>query len=166
LIETKLCLKCDKPLIRRHSESTTNFRNRRYCNISCSKSGKNNAMYGVRIIGERHWAWNKTRPDVSENNRKYRGEKARYWVGDNIRSMSALHDWLRRNWPGGLPTKCQTGGCDKPMFDLANIRPDVNHDTYNRDFSNWICLCRYHHMETDGRLARVKRRHRNKQEEE
>ena len=73
------------------------------------------------------------------------GEKNPNWLGDKIRSYTALHAWVRRHLT--RPTLCQE--CKKvPPYDLANK------GKYIRDFSQWEFLCRRCHMRKDGRLNR------------
>lgn len=78
-----------------------------------------------------------------------RGASNPNWKGDQIRSNSALHTWIRRNYP--KPDLCQM--CkQKPPYDLANKSNTYNAETYNRDIKNWEWLCRQCHMLKDGRM--------------
>ena len=87
------------------------------------KFGKDNPSFGKHI-------------NLGENNGN--------WKGDNIGKGSALHVWVRRNFP--VPEVCDN--CrQKQRLDLANIT-----GVYSRDFSNWKYLCRKCHMLSDGRL--------------
>jgi hypothetical protein len=77
-------------------------------------------------------------------NRDMSNENHPNWKGDNPITKVGLHKWVRRHLP--KPDLCQV--CNEiPAFDLANIT-----EIYNRDFSNWIYMCRRCHMESDGRL--------------
>ena len=63
------------------------------------------------------------------------------WKGDNVNIRASLHEWIRYNLP--QPEFCQI--CQqKPPYDLANIT-----GIYNRDFINWLYLCRGCHMRFD-----------------
>lgn len=80
------------------------------------------------------------------------GEDNPNWKGDSV-GLNGLHIWIKRNF--NKPSSCQR--ClVKPPYDLANK------GIYNRDIKNWEWLCRKCHMETDGRLAILKRIHRGK----
>jgi hypothetical protein len=71
------------------------------------------------------------------------GDKNASWKGDNV-GYGTLHQWVRKH--NIRPSLCQI--CDKKTrLDLANIT-----GIYNRDFKNWMYLCRRCHMSQDGRL--------------
>jgi len=91
--------------------------------------------------------WNKGKRGPS-------GEKIGTWKGDNVGDRG-LHRWLRINWPNEFPRTCTIEGCTKPVYDLANINPRYDPKTYNRNFENWIPICRRHHMLHDGRMQRI-----------
>lgn len=75
------------------------------------------------------------------------------WAGNNV-TIGSLHDWVRRNKQ--KPNTCEH--CNtKPPLDLANISPQYNENTYNRDFTNWLWLCRSCHMKQDGRQLNLKK---------
>lgn len=76
------------------------------------------------------------------------GEKSNSWKGDGV-TLKQLHSYLRK-WKPKVEY-CEI--CDKkPPYDLANIEPKYNKETYNRDFNNWRWLCRRCHMYNDGRI--------------
>ncbi len=73
------------------------------------------------------------------------GDKNPGWKGNDV-SYSALHTWIRRRYP--KPQKCEN--CDENApYDLANISQQ-----YKRDLSDWEYLCRYCHMNKDGRFEK------------
>lgn len=80
------------------------------------------------------------------------GGKNPNWKGDNIKSMTALHTWVRRHLP--KPELCECCNLVPPL-DLANK------GVYNRDFSNWEYLCRKCHMVKDGRMNNLKQNRRS-----
>ena len=59
----------------------------------------------------------------------------------------SLHQWVRDNLP--KPELCEDCRL-KPPYDLANIT-----GMYNRDFINWMYLCRKCHMLSDGRMKNL-----------
>jgi hypothetical protein len=69
------------------------------------------------------------------------------WKGDGV-GKPALHQWVRRRLY--KPELCQECNFYNP-YDLANVT-----GVYSRDLSNWKYLCRRCHMESDGRLERLK----------
>lgn len=75
-----------------------------------------------------------------------RAEKNPNWLGDEIKSISALHNWVRRRIP--KPEYCELCGIVPPR-DLANK------GRYIRDLDQWEWLCRRCHMTKDGRLGRL-----------
>lgn len=83
-------------------------------------------------------------PETVENIRLSKlGDKNPMWKGDNV-GNKALHEWVRGHLPE--PEQCQV--CEiNPPRDLANMT-----GIYNRDFKNWVYLCRRCHMESDGRM--------------
>jgi NUMOD3 motif-containing protein len=76
------------------------------------------------------------------------GEKNPAWKGNSV-GRFALHNWVRKNSP--KPELCEI--CNiKPPYDLANISPKYNPETYTRDIKNWRWLCRRCHVISDGRV--------------
>lgn len=88
---------------------------------------------------------------------KNKGEKHGNWKGDDIKSNTALHNWVRRNFK--MPDLCQLCNKVKP-YDLANIT-----GTYGRDITNWAWYCRRCHMVSDGRLNNLVDKNKNRSEE-
>lgn len=82
-----------------------------------------------------------------ETKNKLRGKNNGMWKEDI--TYKPLHQWIRNNLP--ISKLCQY--CKKvPPYDAANIT-----GIYNRDFKNWKYLCRLCHMESDGRLEKLKK---------
>lgn len=94
--------------------------------------------------------WNKGKKMPESMSIKITGSCNSQWKGDDVK-RTALHNWVRRHWPGGRPSFCQI--CNKrPSYDLINISKKMNIKTYNRDFKNWRWSCRGCHMHYDGRI--------------
>lgn len=74
------------------------------------------------------------------------------WKGDNV-SYGALHGWVKNHFP--MPKTCMNCHKAKP-YDLANISPSYNPETYTRELSNWKWLCRSCHMIEDHRISNLK----------
>ncbi len=72
------------------------------------------------------------------------------WKGDKV-GYCALHAWVKRHFP--KPELCECG--KRKPYDIANISPTYNKETYNRDLNNWEWLCRKCHMEKDGRMKNL-----------
>ena len=84
------------------------------------------------------------------------GNKNPMWKGDGV-GYHSLHEWVRRH--KSKPQFCEI--CKvKPPIDLAN------RGIYNRDFKNWIWLCRKCHMKKDGRMKKLNNLNRNKRTSE
>jgi hypothetical protein len=80
-------------------------------------------------------------------------EKNGQWKGDDIKSIGAIHRWLSRHLPKlDLCSICNI----KPPYDIANINPEYNPETYTRDLKNWRWICRSCHMKDDGRMNNLK----------
>lgn len=80
---------------------------------------------------------------LGKNNPQWKGDKA---------GNGAIHKWIKSHYK--KPELCQV--CkSKPPYDLANISPSYNSETYTREFSNWEWLCRKCHMIKDGRMNRL-----------
>lgn len=84
-----------------------------------------------------------------ESRERYRlsklGKNNPMWKDDNIKSMTALHAWVRSRLQE--PSLCDM--CHNiPPYDLANTT-----GKYTRDLSNWAYYCRKCHMISDGRLG-------------
>jgi len=78
------------------------------------------------------------------------GSESSSWKGDytNI-TVHQLHWRIIQKKP--KPDLCET--ChEKKAFDLTNISPKYDSNTYNEDLTNWKWLCRRCHMTKDGRL--------------
>jgi len=73
------------------------------------------------------------------------------WSGEKI-SRQSIHGWIRLNYK--KPKLCQDCGIKVP-YDLANISPTYNPETYTRDIKNWRWLCRSCHMKSDGRSKKL-----------
>lgn len=116
---TAICQNCSTEFeVKDHPE-----RPRKFCSISCSKTGKFN-------------------PNKNGKSSLY-GEDHPQWKGDSV-GIDALHVYIHRRLP--KPDKCQE--CkNAPPVDLANISNE-----YKRDISDWEWLCRRCHMYKDGRL--------------
>jgi hypothetical protein len=66
-------------------------------------------------------------------------------------SRQALHAWVRRNLP--MPLVCQKCNTALP-YDVANVSPTYNPETYVPDINNWVWMCRKCHLLSDGRLEK------------
>ena len=74
-------------------------------------------------------------------------EKNPHWAGNRV-GYTGLHRWVTKRML--KPELCVR--CDKrKAYDLANK------GIYDRNLENWEWLCRSCHMETDGRLERLRR---------
>ena len=94
--------------------------------IACGKELTHNQKYCSRSC-----------KNSGKNNPMF-GRCGNGWRGDDV-GVENLHRWLRKNKPKPLDGKCEI--CDEvPYYDLANVT-----GTYNRDFSNWMYLCRKCH---------------------
>lgn len=76
-------------------------------------------------------------------------EKNGMWKGDKVR-YGALHDWIKEYKPKSM--FCEKCGKVTEKLDCANISGE-----YKRDISDWRWLCRKCHMESDGRLDKLKK---------
>lgn len=106
---------------------------RRGHNVRGKMCGSNNPFYGRK--------WTKEMLPPSEKRWNWSGDKPKY---------HAVHAWVKRNWPSQKPNNCSICG-EVKRLDLANIRIDINDETYNRDFNNWIWICRRCHLISDKR---------------
>jgi hypothetical protein len=69
------------------------------------------------------------------------------WKGNSV-GYNALHDWIKSKLP--KTQLCQH--CNQnPPYDIAN-----KSGQYKRDLSDWEWLCRKCHMESDGRMEKLK----------
>ncbi len=87
----------------------------------------------------------KTKSEQAKTNmsNSKKGDMNPIWKGKYV-EYPALHAWIRRNFD--VPTRCEK--CNKERkLDAANVS-----GKYERHRSNWKFLCRYCHMESDGRL--------------
>ena len=82
-------------------------------------------------------------------------DKNPQWKGDDV-GYDGLHAWVRRNKP--KPEFCEKCGL-KPPYDLANISGE-----YKRDVKDFEWLCRKCHMKSDGRLEKIKKLAKNREE--
>lgn len=106
--------------------------------------GEGNPMFGVHLV-----PWNKGREGLKgEKNGMFgrKNELSPNWKGDNVTNR-ALHQWVRNNKTKSLCEECLT---NQP-YDIANVSPKYNSETYNRDLNNWRWLCRGCHQSTDRR---------------
>lgn len=97
--------------------------------------------------GNRHPMYGKTRSN--ETIEKLRiintNERNPAWRGDDV-GYNALHGWVRRHLP--KPQRCQKCNIINHKLDLACVT-----NVYNRDFSNWMYMCRSCHQKTHGKIA-------------
>lgn len=77
------------------------------------------------------------------------GDRNPMWVGDEV-GYNALHAWIKRNLE--KPIVCDRCHNFKKL-DLANKSGE-----YKRYFSDWEWLCRKCHMDTDGRMSKLRQR--------
>jgi hypothetical protein len=92
----------------------------------------------------KHWQWSdesKQRWSIQQKGKTMpTGEQSIAWKGDRV-GYHGVHDWVKKNLP--RPELCQW--CrSKPPRDLANIT-----GRYNRDFINWMYMCRSCHKRLD-----------------
>lgn len=76
-----------------------------------------------------------------------KGSSNGQWKGSNV-GYGKLHTWVRLHLPE--PSLCQYCHKVKP-YDLANVT-----GIYDRDFTNWLYLCRKCHMLSDGRFGNLR----------
>lgn len=87
-----------------------------------------------------------SRKNYSESKK---GSKNPNWSGDDIKSINALHTWVKRRLP--KPKECPS--CQRVVrLELCNVSPKHNPETYTRDLKNWFYSCRKCHMNGDGRM--------------
>jgi hypothetical protein len=83
-------------------------------------------------------------------------EKSNSWKGGKSRHLYFGKDKFRLKKIFGEPLKCFFPGCDK--VEGENVKSldchhlDGDHENNPLDGSNWLPLCRRHHMLADGRL--------------
>jgi hypothetical protein len=107
--------------------------------------GVNNPMYG-----KKHSEETKKKLSLSHVGKTI-GNQNGNWRDDKVKN-SGLHEYIRRYLP--KTEKCQM--CNKRTpYDLANINPIYNPETYNRDLNNWHWLCRACHLQSDGRIKNL-----------
>lgn len=82
---------------------------------------------------------------------KISGENNHGWKGNHV-DINSMHQWLKKQWPGGIPNVCDECKLEKRL-ELCNVSPTYNRETYTRDFRNWRFLCYRCHMICDGRLT-------------
>jgi len=84
------------------------------------------------------------------------GDKSNSWKGGRSRHLYFGKGKFRLKKIFGDPIKCFFPGCDK--VEGKNVKSvdchhlDGNHENNPLDGSNWLPLCRRHHMLADGRL--------------
>lgn len=109
-------------------------------------TGENNPMKNPEIakkIGKINKG--RKRDDLKE---KYKKEGNPNWKGKDV-GYWGVHMWARRHKP--KPKFCEK--CKKkPSYELANISGE-----YKRDINDFEWLCRKCHMESDGRLDKLKK---------
>jgi hypothetical protein len=98
----------------------------------------------------KHPTLGKKRPDAAKRMSNHNNPM---WTGNNIRSIVALHAWIRRHKT--KPLVCEMCN-EKESYDLVNISPTYNPSTYNRNPENWRWYCRRCHMISDGRMNNLK----------
>lgn len=87
------------------------------------------------------------------------GEKGSAWKGGVSRHLYFTKGKYRLKKIFGEPLRCFFPGCDK--IEGVNVKSldchhlDGNHENNPLDGSNWLPLCRRHHMLADGRLNGV-----------
>ena len=90
---------------------------------------------------------------VSNRKRSWNwGSRNPRWRGDAVKNDAAW-DRAQRRYSLG---KCER--CEKPAQDRHHIDGNIR----NNDTSNIARLCRRHHMEVDGRLAKLIQRNRER----
>ena len=85
------------------------------------------------------------REKIIQSNKKRVGDKNPRWVGNNFKSKSRLHDWIRRRKP--KPEFCKKCKIKKPM-DLASRTGKLTRNPKDYDW-----LCRSCHMKLDIKLG-------------
>jgi hypothetical protein len=122
-------------------------------------SGKNNPMYGIRLIGrifspetkklmsDSMRKAHRENPDIAKRKGLAKLEELNpMWKGDEV-GYTALHNWIKSRKL--MPKFCECCRQSKP-YDLANISGE-----YKRDLDDWEWLCRRCHMVKDGRLVKL-----------
>ncbi len=95
----------------------------------------------------------KRKPNTKEHNRNIslaiRGNKHWGWKGEDA-SYSSKHKWIVRE--RGNPMACDNcGTTEKKWYDWANIS-----QSYKRDFTDWMRLCRPCHWAYDHGKLKLK----------
>lgn len=126
----------DKPKYK-HSEETKR-------KISKTLTGK---FIGEKnsFFGRKHSEESKRKMSLANKGKNHpcfgkRGKESNNWLGENV-GYDGLHAWIRRNLP---PQKICQICFIKPPFDVACVTL-----IYNRDFKNWLRLCRSCHKKYD-----------------
>lgn len=130
-------------IMNKHDEHKDEWINKYESGISAVDIAKEFNVHSTSV-------YNLLRRNNIQRRRKGHGESELHpqWKGDKAGYYS-IHTWVKaRKFKPELCEVCTT----RQVKDLANIRPDINDETYNRDLKNWIYLCRRCHMEQDGRL--------------
>ena len=114
-------------------------------------------MKGNKHILGRHWKLSEEtkrkmrKPKTEEHRKKISeartGEGNGMWKGDDV-GYGAVHTWIKKYHP--KPEYCEMCGLSK-SYDLANIT-----GIYNREFKNWMYMCRKCHMISDKRILNLK----------
>ena len=130
---------------RKHSEETKE-------KIRKSQLGKNNSFYGKTHSDEIKLRISNANKGMKHDDQwkekqsiVMKGENNPMWKGNNV-GYNSLHQWVNIHYHKS--EYCEMCGLSK-AYDLANITGE-----YNRDFKNWMRLCRKCHMISDGRLER------------
>lgn len=85
-----------------------------------------------------------------------RGIKNPNYISNGVLSYTGIHNRVKCNWPSPIPEQCEIDGCTNPPYDLANVSPYRNSETYTDDINNWWWACRSCHMTFDGRINNLK----------
>lgn len=97
-------------------------------------------IYGIEMAKEKK----KIRKERMILN-NWRGDKNPNWVGDNFKSLSGLHDWIRSKKQ--KPNVCEH--CKKKSPIDLSLK---NGKKYSRNVKDYEWLCRRCHMIYDGRI--------------
>jgi hypothetical protein len=131
-IVKKECELCKKPLTKASNCSVKEWEGKRFCSISCSKTGNKNRL------GISYPAWNKgiVSPFVENLSAS--------WKGDNV-GYSGIHKWVIK-WKGKpkMCEKCGRTDLEGHNFHWANI----DHK-YRRVLDDYIRLCVQCHTDYD-----------------
>jgi len=104
--------------------------------IFCSRKCTSNFLSGIN-----HWAYNKKRPEISEENHYL-------WAGNEV-GYIGLHEWVYRKL--GQPDTCEfcgKSGLSGHKIHWANKKPYL----YRRNLNDWLRLCAKCHNEYDSKM--------------